>query len=258
MDCNILDTKHWMLGLDFHNAVIPPAPAVIPLVFHLVTMPLLGIIPGPLSTVAQAKTVRSDKASALQRGSDAGMGIPHIALPNPLNVLLPAILVGSSSVSEFGSFSVLVENSPVATACFVVVNINLNCGDPMSTTTGIVIAVSTNQAGMTLGDFIASLISMVVDIIIQFISSEITGNAGGSGTTVDKGITKIIGGDIAGYVERKIAQQELNVLLGHTVGYVIGWLRDKALAAGFTPNSAEPNTTPAAVNDMFKEGELIK
>lgn len=252
MDCNILNTNHWMLGIDLHDAICPPSPKLFPFMPHAVFMKLCGVTP---LTVQEAKKVLSDNTSTCQRGTDMGPFIPHIFY----NALIPVIMLGSGSISEFGAFTVLVQGNPVATACFGPVNSNLNCCDPVPLPLNIVLASTTNMAGMRFGDFVGSIISMAVDMAVQFLSNKISGGLGGGNIDPSKGIKAALA--------RKATQWAIGIVIGSPVGFSIpyisplsfwyGKLKDWALGTALTPSSPEPNTTPAAVNNMYNEGELI-
>lgn len=244
MDCNVLIVSHLMIGVDVHDAVYPPAPAVIKFQPHFSFCILHGIT--PLSTQYSEK-VLSENLATCQRGTDMGPFIPHIGF-NPINVLTPVIMIASSSISEFGSFTVLVKDNPVATACLKVVNLNLNCGDPFSTPFNIVIAPNTVMAGMSAGDYAGSLIAAIVDFATSYVANKISGLPGGGGLSKT----------IARFVAKKVTQAVLNVVIGYVAGLTIGKLRDWALEKVLIPGSPEPNTTPVAVNNMYNEGELIK
>jgi hypothetical protein len=60
-----------------------------------------------------------------------------------------------------------------AAALAIVVNPNLNCGFPLPTPFGFVIAPTTHFVGMTLGDFVAGALSMAFDFLIQALLNKI-------------------------------------------------------------------------------------
>src|SRR4051812_18016860 len=119
---NVLKPNHFMLGVDFHDALIPPDPKPIPFIPHSVFAPLEGYV-GAGSVKKAAKT-NAEYVPMLQRGTDIGQMIPHIGL----NVLLPFVIAGSGSKSYFGAGTVQLEKTAVAVAVLHDANINLNCG----------------------------------------------------------------------------------------------------------------------------------
>lgn len=203
-----------MYGIDLHEALMPPNPKTIPFTPHFVAQFLggLGI------TAKTVPTVMSGSFPTMQRGTDIGPGIGHVAP----NILFPILVLGSGSISEFGSFTVLTKNSPIATAIVpsppfipIGINYNLNCGFPVPTPTGVVIAPNTVVAGMTLGDIFASACTMVVDIAVQGAMNFVWGrftNLGVFSGTVGR---VIIGNTIALFAGW--------VTLGSPVGYSAGW-----------------------------------
>ena len=167
---NVLRRCHWMIGCDWH---IPhPPPIGMPLwppspyfVFNVMSN-MLGIE----LTVLYTPNVLADAGqSNMCRGTDIGMLTPHIGIPS-LTIFIEMLFSGSKS--HFGPMSVAVPNqhggegNPAA-ALGVFVNPNLNCGFPIPTPLGFVIATNTTNVGMTFGDIMAGLYSMVVDFVFQ-------------------------------------------------------------------------------------------
>ena len=161
---NVLKPNHFMLGIDFHDALIPPEPKPIPFIPHSVFAPLEGYV-GAGSVKKAAKT-NAEYVPMLQRGTDIGQMIPHIGL----NALLPFVIAGSGSKSYFGAGTVKLEGTAVAVAVLHDANINLNCGGSTSppTPTGYVFAPCTVRAGMTFGDLLAGILQMVVEAAVQW------------------------------------------------------------------------------------------
>jgi len=109
----------------------------------------------------------------MQKGTDCGyLGVPHLG--NLANPLYPLILGFSKSKSHFGVASVKMEGTPVATA-IAFAGINLNCGT-ISTPTGFVCAPTTVFAGMTLGDLIAGIFNIGVDMVWDLIVRRLFGS----------------------------------------------------------------------------------
>lgn len=162
----VLNVLHPVISMDLHQPWIPPAPPSPAPVPHF-WFQILGGLQFP--TVKSTKKTYANFTSTpiIQQGSDIGPLIVHI--PSVPHILLPLIILGSGSVSEFGAFSVQIENRPVGTAIVGFAGINLNCAYPFAMPTGIVVAISTVCAGMTLADYLASVASMVLDIALSAI-----------------------------------------------------------------------------------------
>ncbi len=170
---NLLRPMHEMVGIDPHDAVMPPSPSKTPLIPHLAYAPLRGgasvASPQFAKTVKHAPKVRVQFEDALQRSTDIGPFIPHAQY----NMLLPAIWVSSKSKSAFGASTVRAEGRPVAVAVFKTVTVNLNCCEPVRQLTGYVSAPSTVRAGMTQGDLIAGLAEIAFDTVLSVVKSQI-------------------------------------------------------------------------------------
>lgn len=158
---NLLHPEHFMIGIDPHDALIPPD-VFIPSLPHSVGAHLrggAGTAPGAFGAqVLHTPRVRVRFEEALQRSTDISDMILHIQS----NVLIPIVIMPTSkSVSTFGAGTVRVMGRPVATAVFGKHNVNLNCGDPLDVPTGWVDAPNTVRAGMTWGDVYAGLLDMI-------------------------------------------------------------------------------------------------
>jgi len=170
ISCVMLNT-HMMFGVDFHNGLMPAAPAPIPIEMgpNIVTPTPLCLGPWGALTGKPSPTVMATPGGiVMQQGTDIGPLIIHI--PIPFNLLLPLVILGSASKCYFGASTVqsggLKGTGPVAVALLSVMNINLNCGT-FASTTGIVPAPNTVNALFTLGDFISGLVTMFVEALFQ-------------------------------------------------------------------------------------------
>ncbi len=185
MYCSILTNIHPMIGVDIHMGTPgPPAPPV--------TMPhFVAQVLGGLNTTAKlVPTVHSHNFIVLNQGTDIGPGIGHVAA----NILFPIYVLTSKSISNFGSFTVLSGGNPTAAAIGVYVNPNLNCGQPLSTPTGMVVAPGCNMVGITFAEFMAGMISLTVGMALSFIFGKIGGAVAGKITGVAfAGIANIAG-----------------------------------------------------------------
>ncbi len=165
--CSLLEIRFPTISIDLHDTVIPPffGPPI-PTPYFWVQV-LSGLM---FATVKMTTSVYSRNYPFTQRGSDIGNLIVHVG--NPVNILLPFIILGSGSKTEFGSFSVLAEGKPVSAAFpFITGTLNLNCQGPSKPLaplpTGNVIAPNTNMVGMKIADILVSLTLMIIDMGIQ-------------------------------------------------------------------------------------------
>jgi hypothetical protein len=116
-------------------------------------------------------------APAMVRGTDIGPLIPHVGPPS-LTLILEILFSGSKS--HFGVASVQVKDQwgaagNLGVALLGYVNPNLNCGYPMPTPFGVVIAPTTHVQSMTLGDFVAGVYLMTWDFALQSILNKAGG-----------------------------------------------------------------------------------
>jgi hypothetical protein len=210
---NVLKPNHFMLGLDFHDALIPPDPKPIPFMPHSVFAPLEGYF--GVGSVKKAAKTSAEYVPMLQRGTDIGQGIPHIGL----NALLPFVIAGSGSKSYFGAGTVKLEGTATAVAVLHDANINLNCGGSTGppTPTGYVFAPCTVRAGMTFGDLLAGILQMVVEAAVQW----------GIGFALGKVLDNVLAPVI------KAIGPWFGALLSNTVGTLIGWAIGTPLGYSF-------------------------
>jgi hypothetical protein len=156
--------KHFdpMFGRDLHTVWPAGAPSPSPVPGpHLTTATLMG-----LGLTAQMDTtVFTHFGWSMQRGTDIGPMIAHISLVP--NMLSPLLFLSSASKSEWGSQQYLVGGKPAACALLFVVNPNLNCCDPVPLPLDVVLTVTTQFVGMTLGEILAGALMMLVDTAIQ-------------------------------------------------------------------------------------------
>lgn len=174
-----LNTIQPIFGADMHKTIPPPLP-VPPFAPHVVVWgegwsqntSFMWAVPNSKATSPESfipHPVQLCWGYAVGRGHDAG---PHPGHVWP-NILLPLILLGSGSKSEFASGTVKHRQGNIAIAVAYAVNLNLNCQDfplpPLPT--GFVMAMfSTVEAGFTLGDFLGGVCSMLVDMAITWAS----------------------------------------------------------------------------------------
>jgi hypothetical protein len=164
--------KHWhpMVGCDWHIPWPPGSPAPLPSAAPYVTFSSMS---GLWITSQHASDVLSHYwGHTMLKVTDIGPMIPHIGTPS--NLLLIEIPL-SSSKSYFGSSRYVSKGKPVAAALFWHLNPNLNCGFPMPTPTGGVIAFTTHEVDMTWGDILSGLLNMGIDFLIAWALNKVMG-----------------------------------------------------------------------------------
>lgn len=167
MLCCVLISIHPMIAVDLQDAIPPPGPVPVPSLPHYCGATLKWPPSAFLGTQKPATgKVEAMGFTVMQQGTDIGNLIPHVCA----NYLLPLIIAFSASKSFFGVASVQAAGSPVAVALLIVANLNMNCWGPTlpPMPLGGVVASNTVMAGMTLGDFLGGLFSMIVEGAIQF------------------------------------------------------------------------------------------
>lgn len=180
--CNVLKFIDPSIGTEPHMAVIPPAPPT-PMPYVQLTFLGHGIL-GKSKFSGPAKPVLTMNQFAMLQGTDCGYLSPHMG--NMASVVYPMVLGFSSSKSMMVAGTVQMKGSPVAVAMLVVQNLNLNCASPVSLPLGIVPALTTVQAGMSAGDFMAGVCSAALQMALDFVVSKAPGLA-------SAGVTKAFG-----------------------------------------------------------------
>lgn len=166
--------KHWhpMIGIDYHIPWPPGSPAPLPAPAPYQTgFLLMGLFPTIFSKPIFSH-ITDGYAITMEQGTDIGSMIPHFGVPS---ITLPVEMAFSYSKSYFGSSRYLAENKIMACALLISVNPNLNCGTPLPTPTGFVLAITTHIVNMSLADILTGLFRMAVDAALQWVLSKIGG-----------------------------------------------------------------------------------
>lgn len=261
MDCALLLTYHPMIGIDFHDTYPVPLGPMVPRGPHGVGA-LLRFPPWFMGT--RSKEVDCRFGNPMARGTDIKLGIPHLPLV-PNFVIYPIMYsIASGSQSHFGVSTVQTEVGPVAVAVLKYINFNLNCEGPASCPplpTGIVIAHNTVLAGMTMGDFIAGLVTMVAVSLLQFAIGHILSFGTKLGGIL---LRRLLGGVIRilplkkGFVLAVIALTLRNqirkaskaqrVLLDELFGLLVDWSGGSPM--GFSFEFAQPQDLDIKVSEI--------
>jgi hypothetical protein len=192
-----LNTIQPIVGTDMHKTIPPPLPTP-PFAPHIVVWgegwsQKTGFMWAVANSQAASPESGVPKPVALCMGYAIGRG--HDAGPHPghiwPNILLPLIMVGAGSKSQFASGTVSHPKGNMAIAVALFVNLNLDCQDfpipPLPT--GVVMAfLSTVEAGFTLGDFLGGLFSMLIDMAITWLSGLICAGITSALSAVGRGI----------------------------------------------------------------------
>lgn len=239
MGHNVLQILHPMIGLDFHLPATPPF-------FHITGHILWGVF-GVTAEYSSNKHFSSWGTEVVCKGSDIGPMIPHIPvgvmLPPPLAPLRLALAIAfSGSKSHFGSHKYKTTDKSggaksVALALIFVVNLNLNCGEPAPTPTGIVLAFNTHESGMTLGDFLAGLLSLILDTAVQTVLNLFGAGVGKwlLGKIAPKLAAKIAAKIAASPAAAKVFETVVGFFLGSPMGVDFGFFTEKVLGIPLTP-----------------------
>lgn len=184
MMCCVITRFHRMVGCDLHTAdptfPVPPYLPGTPHIVYAVTRLALW------SDAEEKESKRVDTAAGppMSKVFDIGVRIPHLGVNHPIPLLF--LFLTSSSQGHFGVHSVQTDRGPIAVALELFVNPQLQCNDflptpklfplPFPLPTGVVIAPNTVVAGLTLGDFLAGLLSMALTSVATLAMGFVTGS----------------------------------------------------------------------------------
>lgn len=255
-----LNTIHPIFGVDFHRTIPPPLPTP-PFAPHIVVWGEgWSQKTGFMWAVANSKAASPESGVAKPVAVCWGyaIGRAHDAGPHPghiwPNLLLPLILLGSGSKSEFASGTVQHAKGNMAIAVAYVVNLNLDCQDfpipPLPS--GVVVAgLCTVKAGFTLGDFLGGLLSMLADMAISWIAglicAGITSGLAAAGRGLMSGLKGVfLGGQgFLGAFGRGFARGFVsNMKSAFNVG-MVSKLAPSALASAFSSAAGQAFTRKA-------------
>ncbi len=244
MNFCVLIEFHPMVGVDFHNDIVPPPALPVPVYSpHLVAAPLNWLVP--------AQTARTTRATwtfgrVMLRGTDIQNFIPHVPL-TPACLLAPVLTAFSGSKSHFGPARISANGKPIAVAVLGLSNLNLDCGE-IPTPTGIVIAPNTVLARMTFGDILGGLFAMAVDAFIQTLMNKAFGFLG----PVPSGVVQTLLGCPLGFSANSGGTGVVGIL-GRSAGLLSDWARGAGeklggTATGHAPDVAQGDRDMAAAD----------
>jgi hypothetical protein len=258
-----------MVGLDLHTGF----PAIIPVPFepfapHLVVAGVRCFIWQGASS-KENTDIQMPPGDAMAKIFDIGPLIPHVTLPaldNPVWWVIYSLT--SSSQGHFGVASVQTPQGPIAVALFLVANPQLDCASitqnalPLGLPTGIVIAPNTVVAGLTLGDLIAGILSMVLVSAATFaIGAVLSWGLPKLGTGILNGLIRILPPEImlpATLIGVALAQLSpaATTIVKTAISTVIGWAVGSPM--GFSFNFAPLGSLSSPIGSWTTQiGEAI-
>lgn len=175
----------FMIGVDFHSIMAmspaPPAPINVPKIPHAVGAPFFWASNNkrtPKVTTASQPMIKGGHSLAL---------IIHIPLSpqaytHPIEVpWVGLILLGSSSKAQLSVHKVTGEGSPMATAIYEALGLNINCNSWVAaealsfpSPTGVTFALTTVETSPTLGDYVGAIVGWLIDAAISFFIDKYT------------------------------------------------------------------------------------
>ena len=255
-------TIHGFIGAGFHDAIFPPAPAVVPFTPHVSMQTLLGLT----IKAKWSKTVIGPFGfQFIGKDNDSGMVLPHISIPPP-NALVPIVIAFGGSKVMFGASTVKVDVDGAGVpmgACllpYVPLSRNQACNQLMNLPSDNVIAPNTVFVGLTLGDVIGGVVNIVIDMGVSFalgalgngISDKITKPLVGAAL---RAIGPVLARSLPAALAKAVptltgeaAEGVINALVDAVVGYGIGEGVDQAKDAG-GPDWSDPGYGLGSVID---------
>lgn len=160
--------------------------------------------------------------------------LPHLNLfpfpPFQPNILIPVLIIFSSSKNFLSVGSVLCKKGPVSVSIpFVkVLGVNLACNDPIPLPTDIVIdPCSTVVLGFTLGDLLAALMRWAFDVLIALLMKALGKIAGAIGKKIAAKVGPAIANRFTSGLLNKLGTKLTNYGLG--IKGPPGFLKSKLL-----------------------------
>lgn len=244
MICCVIANYHPMVGVDFHDGF----PAVIPLPIvprapHVV-FAVVRFGPWWMANGVENENIQMPPGNAMAKVFDIGMFIPHLTFPALDSFVWMAIYtLLSSSQGHFGVASVKTPKGPIAVALMLYANPQLHCETPLPPLpTGVVLAPNTVVAGLTLGDLLAGILSMVLTSALTWgLSKAVPWLTGKLTSTIMGGLIRVVptrimlpatilGAALAQHfpITTAIGTQAINIAIGWAVGSPMGFSFDPA------------------------------
>lgn len=200
-----------MLGIDVHDCIVPPAPAVVKFYPHAVAA-MIGWV---ADHDALSTNVLVNGVPAGKQFHDIKNLVPHVPLPPVPNVLLAITIPFSGSKVMLGSSTVLVNDKPIGVGPLPV----LNCGDPLSLPTGAVVPLTNVFAGVSLADLLMALAVMLVEMGISFLANVVGGAIGGR---IAGALSRRMASRVTATLTSRIAAREMRAVAQRTGSEIAG------------------------------------
>jgi len=170
------------INLDLHSGLfVTPVgiPLPIKLGLHVGAATLSAPFSGLGSNKGNGCNILADGQPVVSRGHEVKYSIvPHLnVLPPPpiLNVLIPLLILGSSSKTQCAASKVQCTDGPLAISMMRYVGINSACADPCTMPTSMIFNWGTVNVGFTLGDIVAAIVLFVLEAITSYICDKLAG-----------------------------------------------------------------------------------
>ncbi|MFO0759236.1 MAG: hypothetical protein U0359_22280 [Byssovorax sp.] len=166
----------FFIGFSFHEAMFPPLPPI-PYYPHI----SFGIVSGStqlfsLPSCGNHKQISSNGLHLMGRMSDAFPIVPHLSYPPQWGLVMTTLFGSSNMVWGSGSvelkcFTVFASHgqaADISSALGYCVSPHLSCNEPLSFLMDIAcVTDSTTMVGISLGDFLASLIDIAIQLAME-------------------------------------------------------------------------------------------
>lgn len=177
--------KKWnpFVQLDLHDGVFLMPPPAIPVAGKAMHIGA-GVLAMPWIYLGSPKyndnKVLGDGMELVSRGHEPKyLIVPHLNLfpftPAQINLLIPLLILGSSSKCVFAVGSVVGKDGPIAVSIFKYVGINQACASPCNMPTSLVVNWGTVVLGFTWGDLLAAVLIIAADSLLSYISGKVFG-----------------------------------------------------------------------------------
>jgi hypothetical protein len=175
--------KKWnpFVQLDLHDGIFLQPPPVIPIAGKAMHIGA-GVLAMPWIYLGSPKIndnkVLGDGMELVSRGHEPKyLIVPHLNLfpftPAQINLMIPLLILGSSSKCVFAVGSVVGKDGPIAVSIFSYVGINQACASPCNMPTSLVVNWGTVILGFTWGDLLAAVLIIAADSLISYIQGKI-------------------------------------------------------------------------------------
>ena len=197
MKIKVNNALDFCVGAGVHNVILPPPAPSTPTPTPSVEIPTTMLWP-PGFGVNQNKfsnggsPVKHRGLWVVLDGHDCGTLILDLTIPPQPNIAYPTIWPFSARKPVFAASTVKMNGTSVAcaqTLGFPPIPL-MSCGDPVSTPSSwsMINAANTLQVGMTLGDFVAGIVTIVVSVATDYAFSLIPFPSGFLGTALSNSL----------------------------------------------------------------------